>query len=403
MKTRLVCGREFSQFCVAARVVCLLASLFALYGCNTAGPSAIRNSRDQFNVAIQRTTSEQLLLNLVRLRYNDTPLFLQIGSVTAQLNAEVGVSAGTTLAPSAADSYPIGVTGRVNDNSTVSYNPLQGKEFVQQILSPVNLESLVLLYYSGWEIDQIFRVAVQSVGDYNNAAIASESDAPDVRYVDSIRMLRKLQRDGRLELAMDAAPGRVKGTHIVFSITGEAPASLFGVPLSPPTRLRADQAVPMQMCVQLAPVWSDHVIVTPSVTAQRAVSTTQPSTAPYVGPTCDATSIRTRSIMAMCRYFSRYVEVPEEEKVIADEARAEDELAGDVRDNINAPIRVHCSLKKPKTSYVVTQYREKWFYINDDDRLSKSTFGLLGQLTALQGGDIKSPGVLFTLPVSGGR
>jgi len=416
-----VCGPRFLRS-VTGQCCVLLLLVLALAGCNTTGPAAITNSREDYNIAIQRTTSEQLLLNLVRLRYNDTPLFLQISSVTAQLNAEVTASTATTLAPSVADSYALGLTGRINDNSTISYAPLQGKEFVQQILSPVNLESLVLLYYSGWDVDQVFRVAVQSVGDHNNAAIASETDAPDDRFVESIRIMRKLQREGRLELAMDAAPGRVKGTHIVFSIDGEAPPALFGVPLSPPARLRPDQARPMQMCVQLAPVWSDHVITTPSITAGPSTSlvtvtqiarsvtpapSTQPdgaTTVPYVGPTCEATSIRTRSIMAMCRYFSRYVAVPPTDQSTAAEPRSSDELAaaarGD-RDNVNAPLAVHCAPEKPKLYYLAVQYRGSWFYISDDDRLSKTTFGLLGQLTSLQGGDIKSPGVLFTLPVSG--
>jgi hypothetical protein len=48
---------------------------------------------------------------------------------------------------------------------------------------------------------------------------------------------------------------------------------------------------------------------------------------------------------------------------------------------------------------VRTRYRGSWFYIDDSDLDSKSTFTLLGQLTNLQAGDLPSTAPLLTLPV----
>jgi hypothetical protein len=59
--------------------------LFSLLGCSlllatscaSLGSRAIKGERINFNAALQQTADEQLLLNLVRLRYRDTPAFLE--------------------------------------------------------------------------------------------------------------------------------------------------------------------------------------------------------------------------------------------------------------------------------------------------------------------------------------
>ena len=78
-------------------------------GCHIPGPTSIKTGRDNYNVAIQQTNNEQLLLNLVRLRYRDTPLFLEVSSVTTNFTFEVGSGAGGTINPSA------GSTGTVTN------------------------------------------------------------------------------------------------------------------------------------------------------------------------------------------------------------------------------------------------------------------------------------------------
>ncbi len=58
-----------------------LAGIFT--GCNSFGPNSVEGTHFQYNRAIVTSLDEQFLHNLVRLRYRDTPYFLEIGSVTA--------------------------------------------------------------------------------------------------------------------------------------------------------------------------------------------------------------------------------------------------------------------------------------------------------------------------------
>ena len=60
----------------------LLLMAWILPGC--LGPRALRHSRVKYNDAIQRSADEQLLLNLVRLRYRDTPSFIELSSLSTQ-------------------------------------------------------------------------------------------------------------------------------------------------------------------------------------------------------------------------------------------------------------------------------------------------------------------------------
>ncbi len=70
------------------RVVDVLLALsvcFLLAGCQTLGPAALGAGRGAYNEVIARTSSEQTLGLLVRLRYSDPIGLLMVSSVTAGL------------------------------------------------------------------------------------------------------------------------------------------------------------------------------------------------------------------------------------------------------------------------------------------------------------------------------
>ena len=67
----------------------LVAFLPFLTGCLVGiGPRAVRQEHSMYNEQVVQTLNEQMLLNLVRLRYNDTPMFLDLGTIVAQYSVE---------------------------------------------------------------------------------------------------------------------------------------------------------------------------------------------------------------------------------------------------------------------------------------------------------------------------
>ena len=64
-------------------------------------------------------------------------------------------------------------------------------------------------------------------------------------------------------------------------------------------------------------------------------------------------------------------------------------------------LRVHSQSLPPGRAVVAVRHRGYWFYIDDTDLTSKSTFALLSQLFALQAGREAGGAPLLTLPVGG--
>jgi hypothetical protein len=66
-------------------VFCVLA------GCaRTIGPRVLIKSQTDFNNAVQKVVSEEVLLNIVRRRYYEAPQFVAIANITTQITNSVG-------------------------------------------------------------------------------------------------------------------------------------------------------------------------------------------------------------------------------------------------------------------------------------------------------------------------
>jgi hypothetical protein len=60
---------------------------------------------------------------------------------------------------------------------------------------------------------------------------------------------------------------------------------------------------------------------------------------------------------------------------------------------------VESSSSKPNDAFVAVQYRNSWFYIRDNDVISKDTFTMFEMLLALRAGEIPESRTPITLPV----
>src|SRR5262245_30300076 len=101
------------------------------------GPRAIRGERPDYNEHIVGSTDRELLLNLVRLRYNESPLFLELGAVVTQYGVTASLSASGTI-NSSGTGEASGATGLgYSESPTVTYTPLAGEEFATRMLTPI--------------------------------------------------------------------------------------------------------------------------------------------------------------------------------------------------------------------------------------------------------------------------
>jgi hypothetical protein len=153
--------------------VALLGALALLAGGGATGlgPNALRSERPDYNQQIARSADAEMLLNLVRLRYNDTPVFLELGSVVAQYGFDASLNASGQFG--SGSSGTVGTGLMYGEKPTITYSPLAGDKFATRMLTPISLDALMLLTQTGWSDDRLLLVMVQRADDVLNAPTAT--------------------------------------------------------------------------------------------------------------------------------------------------------------------------------------------------------------------------------------
>jgi len=350
----------------------LLATLPAalLQGCQSAfGPESLERTHPAYNAAITASVNEQMLQNLVRLRYRDVPFFLEIGSVTATLSVGANAQLGGTVAIGGEDSVSPLAGVAYMDSPTISYAPLRGEDLLKSLLSPLQLESILVLTQSGWRISRVFGLCFERINDVRNAPTASgptPDQEPDYRSFNRLLdSLNRLQSAGQIEVG-----AQEKGVVVKLNAGGE------------------DGSHGLDEVRALLGIESDD--------NEFRLNTN------FLETVADQWTVRTRSLSSLLYYLSQNVDTPPAHQsaglVTVTRARG-----GGVFDWGETPagqiFQVRSGRERPEGAYIATFYRGHWFWVEDHDLESKSTFMLLRQLFDLQAGQNTVQGPTLTLPV----
>lgn len=330
-------------------------------GCASVGPKSISANRPAYNIAVQQTNDQELLLNLVRILYRDTLYFTSVERVAASMEFNQGYSAGGVFgrtSPSLGKqtltrTLSLGSSLAVNDKPTIFYAPVDGEKFVRQMMTPMNPDLLLMLVKSGWSLDRVFMVGVQEMNGLKNAPTAAgptPSREPEFRdFQEAVRLLRALQREQLLDLA--AGP-EGKGVELRFVRTASA---------RPETaRLR------------------ELLKLSPGRERFRIINGVE-------APDADTIALTTRPLLSALSYVAQGISAPPAH-VTAGKVRKTlraDESAFDWRELLGDLFQVQSAEDEPEESSVAILYRGHYFFIPDNDLETKSTFVLLTQLMAL--------------------
>jgi hypothetical protein len=122
----------------------LLLTVLGMAGCASIGPGTVTRDRFDYTAAVAESWKSQMLLNLVKLRYGDTPVFLDVGQIISGYTVEGTLSAAGTITsshgvvPGVPDSSVIlGAQGRYTDRPTITYAPLVGERFARSMMTPL--------------------------------------------------------------------------------------------------------------------------------------------------------------------------------------------------------------------------------------------------------------------------
>lgn len=345
----------------------LLSLALAVTGCKTIGPGTISHDRFNYSTALANSWKEQMLLNLVKTRYLDLPIYLDVGQIVSGYTFETGVSISGQVSPQSmrGDTFgALGAHGTFTDRPTITYTPLTGDRFLQGFLMPMNPARVFSLVQSGYAADFILEVSLDSLNGLRNRPVAPGSKRlADPDFFRTVSLMRHIQEAGAV------------GLHVEQGTNGQPTTVII---------LRAEKTDPETQAKMKE--LQDLLGLEPNQSAFRLVQS------PVRGGPGDL-SVATRSLAQIMAALSGGVEVPPSHQ----------------KRNLIPPIpgltageeylvRVHSGPKPPEDSFVSVKYEGEWFWIANDDWKSKRTFSSILFLFTLadSGGEQKLPTI--TIP-----
>jgi hypothetical protein len=407
----------------------------ALGGC-AFGPRALEGSHHLYNDSIKLVGEEELLLNLVRLRYNEALNMLDVASIAAQYELNGSVQAQPFLAAAGSNAsslvrsfarvLPAASLSGAN-RPTITMTPVNSPQSVERFFRPITLEGLAYLTGTTWPVSTTYRLWVEYINRVPNAVTASGPTREFVPDYEEFRHLidllqvnqdrgytRVVPSEKIVELGDPLPPSRITATDIVEA----AKHSFKYIKKDDNSWVLTKRQTKLVLKVNPLAVDSPNIVEVRQILHLKPglleyyytddQSEPFPPPAPLPDQT-DKITVSPRSTVGVLQYLSHGVVVPPEH-LISGVARATMSPDGNVFDwrNVMEGLFVVYHARqhhRPDDAYVAIKYRGYWFYIDDHDQASKQTFSLMMQLIRLdvsnpltsEGGAQKTP--VLTLPV----
>jgi hypothetical protein len=367
---------------------CKLPLLFAIAlllisGCASQGAKRLPADQFDYNAAISSSVREQMLLNIVRSRYQEMPVFLDVSSVVAQYSYQRSAGVGwfrefinNSIAPQS-DSVSVDANVAFSELPTISYTPLTGEKFSKHLYSQVPAWIFFGSAHKGYATDLLMQIGLQRIGTAENMSFstvrhqrARESDLKQlVSFARVIELLFVLSHEGVLEVQVD--PGDEK--------TGKKPAHYLVFSDHIPEHLRSVAAEVRQL---IGVKHHNRFQITERTAELKD----------------DEVAIQARSVMAMIEFMSRGVEIPDEHLKagwVIDYGLLPGD--GDLVER-TFPFIMRSSKNHPGNVFAAVRYQDYWFYIAHNDITSKRSLEHLMVLFQIKAPSTETSAPLLTLP-----
>jgi hypothetical protein len=409
------------------RWTCAIGVALGLVGASGCfGPTAVRYTRMRYNEVVRDTNDQQLLLNIVRLRYADSPIFIDLPNITSQFEIQGtgGYLGGYGNQYKGPTSLGSGLMS-LRDTPTLSYHPREGREIAKALLTPITGE-LFIVVNAGADVEQLLFLAMNDINDVNNAARATTltPTVPDhnVEFMRGVRLLADLRARDATELAFATdeetegasepiSKGSVLGKDLlsaakdgyVYRAAGDGQVRLIKRDKELVLKIHAGYVDSPEMA-EVARIF--HLTPGRDMYKLKSELADVTNLTKVRLPTAlgnDTLYMNLRSILQVMTFLSKGVCLPDEHvaRGIAPSTPRPDGLPFDWTEVTAGHFAVRCQKHRPKDAEVAVPYRGYWFYIADNDVASRASLAILEVLFALQESDGKSAGPLLTLPLGG--
>jgi hypothetical protein len=337
----------------------LLLTTSVITGCSSFGPGTVARDRFDYSRSIGESWKRQTLLNIVKLRYLDPPVQVDVGQIVSGYSLETDVSLGGSIASGGDNSLNLGAAGRYTDRPTITYTPLTGNRFVRASVMPLPPESVFFLIQAGFPADGVLFSAVASLNGLKNQEATLSGVAPaSPEFLRVVELMRKIQISGGVAMRLEPDQQKQQTMILAFRRKGITQETL-------------DNIAELRRVLQLSPDAQEFRLVFAANAANdREVA------------------VITRSSLQIMAMMASYADVPSEH--IA-EGRATPGVP-------EGPLHIRCSRKQPTDAFAAVSYRDHWFWIDDRDLRTKRAFSLLMLLFTLSDSGQHEQLPLITIP-----
>ena len=373
------------------------------------------------NETIRETSNEQLLLNLVRLRFDETPYFLQVASITTNFSASASVGASATI-PEGSGNNVLGLNTGItySESPTVTWSIPDSREFLGRFYAPIGADQLTLLAQSGFDLVEVFRVGVQKMNLLRNREfrIRDGEFRPDSYpgFLEAVDLMEALRKEGVIDFAhslmtnyggvtlpisqMDTR-GVAQGMPYSLLYLSRTPGMATPYRVSKPLFLRFTKASDrdprarrLRELLKLRPDLYSFPITDTVDVSPEGIRAVDGKLAQVFDPEEKLTHIglTNRSVLDILRFAAASVEVPERE-VASGQARVRDMALDEYLD-------VRSSPEEPADAWLKVRYRGTWYFIPATDLQARTSFTLLSALFSSVVGEVPGAKPVLTLPVN---
>jgi len=328
---------------IAALAVALLAA-----GCQSIGPASVPRDRTNYADAIADSWKEQALLNVIRLRYFDAPVLLDVSSVISsytlqgEINAQqriYGTSSSTVREPIRS----LGISGAYTDRPTITYTPVTGKKYSESLLRPIPPVAVVAMIQAGHPADFILSLAVRAVnGVFNYSAGPARTRHEDEVFHRVVGAIRRIQQAEALDVRFEKR--NAEDVALISFHEGVSQSVDSDIHFVKETLKIDPNSKELTVTFGSAPRGSGEI------------------------------ALLTRSMWEILAELSAGVDVPEQQ-VAEGRATAAPRLGATQRDYPIA--HIHSSAESPHDAYIAVRYQDSWFWIDNRDLKSKRVFTFL--------------------------
>jgi hypothetical protein len=323
----------------------LCVGIASLAACTHLGPKSIAVDRFDYSTEIANSWKQQTLLNVIKLRYMDLPVFVDVASVVAGYSMQTGVSVGGTLSSDrAVQGDFLSGSGQAiyTDRPTITYVPMTGEKFLRGLITPIDPKNIFFMLQAGYAADFILGLTVESLNGVQNRSmaggVAREAD-PD--FVTALHLIREVQAAGAVGLRVEENKDKGSTGVVFFRREDVAPDIV-------------EKATEARRLLHLPPdLKSFKLTYSPGRGAEGELA------------------VNSRSMLQIMGALAAHLDVPEEH--LKDHS-AIPSFESDSAEGGQPRMRIHSGKSKPRNAFAAVQYLDYWFWIDNGDWLTKRAF-----------------------------